>query len=69
MYSSPQHRTKHGLTPDEQAFTRRAIIRRLRSLFVDIEVTNFEFWHPALGAIKTSSLRYRIALSFNEFPS
>jgi SAM-dependent methyltransferase len=68
MYSSPERRTKHGLTPDEQAFTRHAIIRRLRSLFIDIEVTYFDFWHPALGAIETSSLPYQIALSFERIP-
>jgi len=68
MYSSPKRRAKHGLTPDEQAFTRRAIIRHLRSSFVDIQVRYFDFWHPALGAIKTSSLRYRIALSFERIP-
>ena len=68
MYSSPKRRTKHGLTPDEQAFTRHAIIRQLRRSFVDIDVKYFDFWHPALGAIKTSSLRYRITLALERIP-
>lgn len=68
MYSSPKRRTKHGLTPDEQAFTRQAIAHQLSKWFSDIEVKCFDFWHPALGAIKTSSLRYRIALSFERIP-
>ena len=68
MFTSMKRRTKYGLTPDEQAFTRRAILHQLRQSFVDIDVSCFDFWHPALGAVKTSSLRYRIALSFERIP-
>jgi len=68
MYSSPKRRTKHGLTPDEQAFTRQAIAHQLSKWFSDIEVKYFDFWYPALGAIGISSLRYRIALSFERIP-
>lgn len=68
MFSSMKRRSKYGLTPDEQAFTRSAILHQLRQSFVDIKVRCFDFWHPALGAIKTSSLRYRIALFLERIP-
>jgi SAM-dependent methyltransferase len=68
MYSSPKLRVKYGLTPDEQAFTRTTVIRQLRKSFADIDVTHFDFWHPALGSDNASSFRCRFALALESIP-
>lgn len=68
MFSSMKRRAKYGLTPDEQAFTRNAVIRQLRRSFLDIDVRYFDFWHPTLGAVNTSSLRYRLTLALERVP-
>jgi SAM-dependent methyltransferase len=49
MYQSVKNRTRYGLTPDEEAFSRKSINAFLQRHFRDVSVSHFDFWHPSLG--------------------
>lgn len=49
MYRSTKNRSRYGLTPDEEAFSRKSIDALLRQHFQDVSVSHFDFWHPSLG--------------------
>lgn len=68
MYRNPESRNRYGLTPDEEAFTRRQIMRTLLNYFQSVKVTNFDFWHPSLGQTAETSLMYRLILAMERVP-
>jgi SAM-dependent methyltransferase len=53
MFKVARLKPHYGVSPDEMAFTRRAISRVLRAIgFSRFEVTNFDFVHPGIpGAL------------------
>jgi SAM-dependent methyltransferase len=61
--ATPGLRRRFGVSPDEIAFVRWRLARQLRRFFSHVAVTNFDFYHPALGATKEDGwLRRGIAL-------
>jgi ubiquinone/menaquinone biosynthesis C-methylase UbiE len=68
MYRSVKTRTRYGLTPDEEAFSRKSIDVLLRQHLEDVAVTNFDFWHPRLGHRSDASLLFRSVLALEKFP-
>jgi ubiquinone/menaquinone biosynthesis C-methylase UbiE len=68
MYRSGRQRPRYGLTPDEEAFTRRAIAKLLRCHFSSVSVSHFDFWHPRLGQTHEKSLLFRLTLAIEKVP-
>jgi len=68
MFRSPNNRTRFGVTPDEDAFTRFAIVKILRNHFRSIKVANFDFWHPSFGGVTEKSLAFRFTLALEKIP-
>jgi len=68
MYRNSRSRNRYGLTPDEEAFTRKQITRILLSHFRSVKVTNFDFWHPSLGQTDETSRIFRLLLAIEHVP-
>jgi SAM-dependent methyltransferase len=68
MYRSVKTRTRYGLTPDEEAFSRKSIDVLLRQYFQDVSVSHFDFWHPRLGQTHEKSLLFRLTSALEIVP-
>jgi SAM-dependent methyltransferase len=68
MYRSTKNRSRYGLTPDEEAFSRKSINVILRQHFEDVSVSHFDFWHPLLGHKSDTSLLFRSVLALERLP-
>jgi len=67
MYRS-KNRSRYGLTPDEEAFSRISIRALLQPHFARISVLNFDFWHPSFGKTHEESLIFRLILLLERIP-
>jgi SAM-dependent methyltransferase len=68
MYRSKVSRAKYGLTPDEEAFSRRSIDALLRKHFQGVSVSHFDFWHPALGHTDSNGCLFGFLQSLERVP-
>lgn len=67
MYKS-KNRSRYGLTPDEEAFTRPKIAALLQLHFSKVSVFHFDFWHPRLGKTHEGSLLLRLIIALEKIP-
>ena len=68
MYRNSENRRRYGLTPDEEAFTRRSIRKLLQQNFDSVSVTCFDFWHPLFGQTDQESFVFRLLLAIERIP-
>jgi len=68
MYRNSENRRRYGLTPDEEAFTRRSIRKLLQQNFDSVSVTCFDFWHPLFGQTDQESFVFRLLVAIERIP-
>jgi SAM-dependent methyltransferase len=68
MYRFSRNRSRYGLTPDEEAFSRKSIHNLLCQYFCKVSVSPFDFWHPALGHTDSNGCLFRFLQSIERVP-